>query len=357
MRVIHLPTNTGGNSWGLAQAEKELGLESHVLYSYNNWLNYESDILLDLDPARYKSLKNRLTLLKTFFKIRNKYDIFHFNYGSSLLDPFIKDIQLFDLPFYSKKSGIFVTYNGDDARLQVASMRRNTISQYNNPERCNYVEDLRKKRRIKKFSQYASHIFALNPDLMWFLPEEKTSFLPYTIAGWYNIEKTKSNFANKKIKILHAPTCRWIKGTDIILNVLNKLRKKYPDIIEIILVENIPYNEALKIYYKADLVIDQILAGWYGGFAVDIMKMGKPIAVYIREEDLKFIPKEMKEDLKKSVININPYNIEEVLENYIQNRNFLYEIAQNGYDYVNKWHDPVKTAKKVKEIYEKVVIS
>ena len=40
--------------------------------------------------------------------------------------------------------------------------------------------------------------------------------------------------------------------------------------------------KALKIYEEADIVIDQVLIGWYGGFGVEVMKMGKPLAVYIR---------------------------------------------------------------------------
>ena len=49
MKILHLPTSVGGNSWGLAQGEKALGLESEVLIDANNWLNYKSDICLGLE--------------------------------------------------------------------------------------------------------------------------------------------------------------------------------------------------------------------------------------------------------------------------------------------------------------------
>ena len=38
-------------------------------------------------------------------------------------------------------------------------------------------------------------------------------------------------------------------------------------------VENTPHTKALKIYEEADIVIDQVLIGWYGGFGVEVMKM------------------------------------------------------------------------------------
>ena len=60
----------------------------------------------------------------------------------------------------------------------------------------------------------------------------------------------------------------------------------------------------------------------------------------------------MKEDLEKAVINVNPLNITDMLERCIQDRQFLKTKSENGYDYVNKWHDPGEIAKTVKQIYE-----
>lgn len=61
MKVLHLPSSIGGNSWGLAQAEKKIGLNSTVLVDSNTWLNYESDICLDLEGKSYiYSLYKRL---------------------------------------------------------------------------------------------------------------------------------------------------------------------------------------------------------------------------------------------------------------------------------------------------------
>jgi hypothetical protein len=119
-----------------------------------------------------------------------------------------------------------------------------------------------------------------------------------------------------------------------------------------ILIENSPHKRALEDYKNADLVIDQVLIGWYGGFAVEGMKMGKPVAAFIREEDLKFIPEEMAKDLKETVININPFNIEIVLEEYLENPQLLYRKSQAALEYVHKWHDPIYVASITKSVYE-----
>ena len=74
MKILHLPTSVGGNSWGLAQGEKALGLDSKVLIDSNNWVNYKSDICLGLEnKSRIYSLFRRI---ETFLKYRKKFDIY-----------------------------------------------------------------------------------------------------------------------------------------------------------------------------------------------------------------------------------------------------------------------------------------
>jgi hypothetical protein len=107
------------------------------------------------------------------------------------------------------------------------------------------------------------------------------------------------------------------------------------------LVENRSHREALDMYQQADLVIDQVLAGWYGSVAVEAMKMGKPVAVFIREEDLSFIPDQMARDLREAVIQIDPFSMETVLETYLQNPKLLDLKSEAGQAYVHRWHDPL----------------
>ena len=351
MNVLHLPTSVGGNSWGLAKGEKKLGLDSKVLVFEQNWLNYPYDYCMNLN--NYGKLGKLIKRIKTFFKVRKKYDIYHFNFGSSLVDIQNKGIHLWDLPFYKGKK--IMTYNGCDARQKYPTMQRVEFSACHQKDCyggvCNSGEqDKIRQKRITKATKYVNHIFSVNPDLMYFLPKDKTTFLPYTIAGWDDIRECSFKI-DKKIKIVHAPTNQAAKGSKFILSALKNLSKKY-DNIEVELIENIPYQEALKKYRDAHIVVDQVLIGWYGGFGVEVMKMGKPLAVFIREEDLKFIPEEMAIDLKEAIININPFNIDKVLEKYILDYDLLYKKSEASLKYVNKWHDPKYVASLTKKIYE-----
>lgn len=356
MKVLHLPDSCGGNAWGLAQGEKKLGLESTVLVKSDSWLKYPADISLQLQQIRYKSL-GLLKVFLTFLRIRKKYDVFHFNFGSSLLHFPARSSFLCqpELPFYPKSAKLFVTYQGCDARQKYKTMQRAKIAACHEAGcykgMCNSgVEDQRRRDGIEKMSRYARHMWAVNPDLLYFLPPEKSSFLPYSVA--YHDDIFYPPKFEKKLRIVHAPTQRECKGSGYILKALEAVQKKYPHVIEVQLVENVPHQKALEIYRQADLIIDQILIGWYGAFAVETMMMGKPVIARIAEADLHFIPEQMAIDLKQSVINADPASIQSVLERCVEDRCFLEQRAQACREYAFKWHSPEYVASITKAAYE-----
>lgn len=352
MNVLHLPTSVGGNSWGLAQSEKALGLNSVVLCRTNTWLDYPADIQLEWNEK--KPIITLFKAFKTFFEIRNKYDVFHFNFGTSVIDLYKWGLPTLDIPYYPKNKKLIFSFNGCDARQKYETIQRTEFSACNEHNCYNGIcnnkkfEEL-KRKRIRKIEKYADHIFALNPDLMWVLPS-KTTFLPYAIPQWEKIE-TCPLHPDKTIKILHAPTDRGAKGSEYIISALRNLEKKYN--LEIILIENTPHNKAIEMFKQADLVIDQVLVGWYGGFAVEMMKMGKPVAAFIRKDDLRFIPPRMAEDLSDAIINITPTNIEQTLSYFLENTTELQRKRQAALDYVHKWHNPEYVAGITKSVYER----
>ena len=344
MKVLHLPTSVGGNAWGLAQGEKHLGLDSKVLNTHENWLKYDADFKLGLEEKNfYNQVK---TLISTYKSIKNTYEVFHFNYGRSLLDFPKLGLSLLELPYYPQEAKKIVSFNGSDIRQVHPLEYWPELGRYE-PSAYEKLAMYIKKQRLKKIEKNVDHIFSVNPDLLNFLPKT-ASFLPYSISNWDILENIPMK--NKKLKIEHSPTNRIFKGSDFIIDALKNLQLRYD--IDMEIVENIPHKQALEIYQSADIIIDQVLIGWYGAFAVEAMKMGKAVAVYIREEDLKYIPPQMKDDLDEAIVKITPLNIEEELATLIENKGLLQNKISAGLDYVNKWHRPSYVASITKEVYE-----
>jgi glycosyltransferase involved in cell wall biosynthesis len=78
--------------------------------------------------------------------------------------------------------------------------------------------------------------------------------------------------------IVHAPSSRRRKGTEHVLAACEGLDA------DLELVEGLHHEEARERYRAADIVVDQLNAGWYGLFAVEAMALGKPVVTFLHDE-------------------------------------------------------------------------
>lgn len=88
--------------------------------------------------------------------------------------------------------------------------------------------------------------------------------------------------AARPLRIVHAPNHREFKGTRYIEQAVAELRAEGVQ-LELVLVERLPNAQALEIYREADLVVDQVLVGYHGYFALEAMALGKPVMCFIRD--------------------------------------------------------------------------
>lgn len=358
MRVLHLPTAVGGHPWGLSRGERALGLQSEVLVSIPDPIQYPADIRIEL-PARASKAGKFARLASHFLSLRERYEIFHFNYGSSLIHFPQFHLNQFELPFYPRRAALFVTYNGCDARQKYPTMRRTPIAACHNPNcyggQCNSgLLDRYRREGIAKMSRYVAHIWAVNPDLLHFLPQDKSSFLPYAITA-EGLSRQPPHLDARAIKVVHAPTDRANKGTEHVIAAVGKVNSAHPGAIDFTLVEGVSHSEAVRLYRDADLVIDQLLVGWYGGLAVECMKMGKPVINRIAQKDLTFIPIEMARELQDAIIDADPSTLHHVLRRCVEDRAFLRRRAEAGEAYAHRWHDPRHVAAQTKPRYEEAL--
>lgn len=355
MRILHLPTPVGGNAWALSQGERSLGLDSNVVYTTENPFNYSSDVDFRLFRGK-KSPLNVLKKFELFLKIRKAYDIFHFNFGRSIFHRPEYLIHHGDLPWYSESAKLFVTYNGCDARQKYPTMARRQISACHDDACyggvCNSGrQDAFRRIAVDKMADHVTHMWVLNPDLLHFLPREKSSFCPYAVE-LDGLRPVPPDYGKKTLRVVHAPTNRACKGSDMILTALESVKKEHPGLLDIHLMENLEHKRAMELYRQADLVIDQVLVGWYGALAIEVMGMGKPVICRIEHDDLRFIPEKMRAHLKEAFISAEPSSLEDVIVKCLQDRRYLKERAEAGLEYARTWHHPRRVAMLTKEGYE-----
>ena len=192
----------------------------------------------------------------------------------------------------------------------------------------------------------------MNPDLLYVLPNN-AEFLPYSHISINEWVPHYTQLEERPLRIGHAPTHRGVKGSNLIIKAVENLKLK-GFLFEFVLIEGLSNSEAKEIYKTIDVLVDQLFAGWYGGLAVEVMALGKPVIVYIREEDLKFIPVRMREDLP--FLKTTPDDIELSIE-YVLTlpREELLGLAKKSREYVQRWHNPKEIAKRIKNDIENVI--
>lgn len=350
MRVLHCPTDTGGHAWGLSRAERALGIHSDVMVRQSSWIGFPSDV--DLGVRDSPLPVSLFRLMRFVLSAARRYDVFHFNWGMSLVDRRSWHLHYWDLPILKRLGKrIVVTFQGCDARIKTVSRQRLSTSACAECEVswCTAQMDVIRQRRIRKVFAFADQVFALNPDLLHFLPGAE--FLPYASVDprqWAPEDNAiRKRTPAEPYRILHMPTNRSIKGTRYVEEACSRLRARGIP-IELMLVEGVAHANVKELLFRADLVVDQLLIGWYGALAVEAMALGKPVLCYLRDEDLKrFVPFHE----RIPIVRTTKESLEDDLRRLLGSCSSWEELGAAGRRFVEECHDPLKIARQTIAAY------
>jgi hypothetical protein len=352
MRVLHGPVNVGNQPWTLSRAERALGLKSDLVTLAPSWLGYKSDRVLE-EPAS-KSLAARMKYRFVRAALAFEYDVLHFYFGQSYFykydDPEWR-FNFADLKL-ARKLGkrIIMTLQGCDIRMAGLSNKRNEVTMCRSGgctryDGCIGLHDRIREKLARCILPLCDRVFFLNPDLG--ASAGVGEFLPYANVDLRAITPRAGRRDPARPLVLHAPTSESIKGSSIIESSLRRLAGRYD--FEYRAVVDLPHAEAMRIYEEADLVIDQVLSGWYGGLAVEVMAMGKPVVAYLREEDLTTIPIAMRAELP--ILRADPRRMDEDLARIFDRREEWSALGAKSRAFVERWHNPDRIASALARIY------
>lgn len=132
--------------------------------------------------------------------------------------------------------------------------------------------------------------------------------------------------------IVHTPSRKGIKGIARILAAVDILGSEGLQ-FDFHHVENVPQSETGKIYEDCDIVVDQILTGWYGVLSVEGMALGKAVLSYIRYIILSAFTGD------PPVMVANPDTILTVLRDLITSPRMRFDVAERGHESCRANHD------------------
>jgi glycosyltransferase involved in cell wall biosynthesis len=149
-----------------------------------------------------------------------------------------------------------------------------------------------------------------------------------------------------RIRLLHAPNHREIKGTRHLEQVVADLNAEGYD-IELIIVERVSNDEVRRMIQACDLVVDQLVIGWYAMFAIEAMASGKPVICHLRAdlEEL-YVGAGLLEGFNEiPIIRADVHSLKQVLRRLYSDRSKLRSAGERGRKYVERHHSTASVSR------------
>jgi hypothetical protein len=365
-RILHAPVDIGGHASGLAAAQRKLGYDAICVSLYPS--PHSRGRAIEAVPPGAGLIAREAARWRLFCRAAREADIIHLYFGETLLMPrrhpelragkalgpaeigrrlYARAVWGKDLPaFRALGKRLVFSFLGDDARQRAYTEAAYEISiaRHADPDYYPPGSDEWKRRVIGLAERYAEAIFAYNPDLLNVLPAG-SRLLPYSHLFADEIGPASPERRCGLIRIAHAPTHFGAKGTRFVLEAVATLRAEGVE-FEFDLIQDTSHDEALARIAQCDLFIDQLLAGWYGGAAVEAMMLGRPVIAYIRDSDCAWIPSDWRRDLP--IIRATPDTLAAVLRLLVaRGLGGLREDGRKSRGFAERYHDPVVVARQV----------
>ena len=309
LRVVHCPVNMGSMGWTNVQMLRRKGVDARlVLFEPRRLRPYEVDIVLNRPRSFWRG---QLVQLRAFASLLPKTDIFHFYFGLTLVP---KSIQFPILKAFGKKSVFH--FLGSDIRGKTP-------------------EELAYGRRAD------AQIVGSYDAIRW-VPEAEVVPVGLDLSKYDPTPISR----NGKVRIVHAPTKRTVKGTEAVIAACEQLP------VELDLIENVRHNEAVERYRQADIVVDQLKVGWYGVFAIEGMALGKPVVAFLHDEAVERTERAF--GVEVPIVSATEETLVERLRPLVESAEKRRRLGEAGRAYVEQVHDAEKIADRLIEIYERL---
>jgi len=308
LRVVHCPVNTAGVPWQNVEALRRHGVDAKLVVFERYRLHPEADWSLDRAGG---FIRRQLAQWKAFVQLLPQTDVFHFYFGLTLVP---KSLQFPILRVLRKKSVLH--FLGSDIRG-----RSPEELSYSGSADAQIVGSYDAIRWVPD-----AHVVPPGIDLRVFRPVAATP--------------------RERPLIVHAPSNRARKGTEHVIDACRELD------VDLEIVEGLHHDEARRRYERADIVVDQLNAGWYGLFAIEAMALGKPVVTSLHEDAVQRTEEAFGVELP--LVHATKETLVDVLRPLVESAEERDRIGAKSRAYVERVHDGDRNAERLVDIYEQI---
>ncbi len=249
----------------------------------------------------YENLFSKPLLVRWFLTFYNflrffwRYDVFFFLSGETLLTRKLRPLEFRLYKLLGKR--VVMSFVGADIRSpKYLQWKNDHIYEYLQgavePKKTEPFQD----KLIRDARKFAEKIFVSTPDLLDIIPEAE--FFPVML----DIDQFQRDFEaaepfdkpDDEIWILHAPSGPVNKGSMHIHSVLRTFEKECSKKVRLIIPTEHRESETrnytltrydlLRYYKSCDIVIDQMVVGWYGMQSLEALYAGCSVLCFIEDK-------------------------------------------------------------------------
>lgn len=315
------------------------------LYGYKaeTFVTHVYFIIEDFDIRFDRIFTSKITKVLTpylvFIYSLWKYELLYLYFNGSSLS--LSGSNLFRLePFFYRLADVktfIMPYGGD-----VANMLFSKELKYKNALTKDYPGFRTQRRKVEKqvdrWTKKGSYILSGCDWVDYMYAWDKLYLAHFSI----DLDKFKSfnqKNSTEVLKLLHAPNHRNIKGTKHIIKAVEELKADGYK-LDLVLLEKVPNEQVLEAMAEVDIVIDQLIIGWYAMFALEGMALGKPVITYIREDLLDLYLEEgvLESRDEFAPVSATHETIKDTIVSFYKDRTKVTKYGEKSRAYVEKYH-------------------
>ncbi len=332
LRVLHAPRNIAGQGSDIVAALRRAGHEAELWEDVPDPFGRGADRALELD------LRDARGTVDAIVEAARRFDVIHFHYGRTFVPWWGILPPYWDLPVLRGLGRkVFFTFHGTDARIEHLHASVNRWSDRFVPPAP--PEDDRTEKSLQVIRTYASGMFVVSVNYLAYVPD--AAYMPRVIdlAAWPVVAPR----TRPRPLIVHAPTKRSTKGTELLLPALDRLRAEGLD-FELRLLEGVPHAEVRATLAEADILVDNLVGGSYG--IVTLEALASSVVAVSNYTDA---VRRAHPDLP--VIHADPDTIADVLRPLILDPSARGALAARGRPFVEAVHSADVVAARLVEAY------
>jgi glycosyltransferase involved in cell wall biosynthesis len=341
LRVLHGTYEIAGQGMMLARALRETGVEADSLAYRVDWDGRQPSLVVDLD--RHRTPVGRMWSMSTsFLRWAARYDLFHFHFGTSFfyVAPRERPQLLrghWDLPaLKAMGKRIVFHFHGCEIRDRERMISSHALATCTE---CDpFCRPWHQQWLRGQAARFADRVFFSTLDLSESAPGAVHLPLAMEVERWSRAgdayplpDFDRRDGVNGPVVIAHAPTNRLIKGTRHVEAAVAELRAEGLK-VELRLIEKRPWETMPEFLSGADILVDQLMMGWYGLLAMEGMAEGRAVVAHLRVNfagRLEGCP----------VVNATPDTVTDVLRDLVRNPARRAMLGAAGRRYVAQKHD------------------